>query len=109
MHPRSGRAPRRQIARAAIAWRTTFLPRPARLGDFPEPVENLILSAADRVEHVKRAAFGENQMPRIGPPGRILAGADDLCSAATEIEHCDLKFAAASHVERHLLPIRRPA
>ena len=80
MHTRSGRAPRRKVARAALELpvrkcrqtlqtlptsvaaspagrRLPWLSRPARFSDSPEPVKDLILSAADRVQHEKRAPF----------------------------------------------------
>ena len=117
MHARSGRSIAKAnrlhfcpviLGESTLAY-NTMLPRPARLGDFPQPAEDFVLSAAHRVEHVERAALGENQVPRIRAPGRIFTGADSARSAAREIQHRDLKFAAAPHVECDLLSVRRPA
>src|SRR5262245_41495790 len=85
---------------------SNVLPRQARLGDFPEAVENLVLSAVDCVNHVKRAAFSENEMSRIGSPGRILSGRNGALAASPQFEHHYLKLSAASHIERDFLPVR---
>ena len=81
-----------------------FLPRPARLGDFPEPVEDLVFPPTHRVEHVKSASLGEDQVSRIRTPDWVFARRENACAATAEIKHRNLEIAAAN-IEGHLLSI----
>ena len=67
--------PGRPTAKMAV------LPRPARLGDFPEAAEHFSLPAVHGVHHLERTAFGENQMARIRSPNGIFARPDDPLAA----------------------------
>src|SRR5262249_54011112 len=84
-------------------------PRPARLSNFSKPIDNFVFPAVHGVEHVKCAAFRENEMARIRAPNGIFPRTENAPAARRQIEDCYLKVAAASNVERNLFSIRRPA
>jgi hypothetical protein len=59
------------------------LPRPARLGDLADAIEDFAFATRDRVEQIKSTALREDDVARIRAPNRIFSGRNDATAATT--------------------------